>query len=204
MTEVKDKLQARTSRRKAVPEALVYERLPDGTPIYYRGYREYVKGTKNIESIVGSGYQQSFIIGCILKFLYIQLPPDFLVLTNEFGFKTRKKGWRNLDIAVYEKARLKGVPMEDKYLSIPPRLVIEVDTKAELTEMPIPQNYYHLKTDELLGQGVEKVIWVFTANQKIMVAESGKDWITSGWTREILITADISLILLNLVAENQL
>ncbi len=204
MTEVKDKLQARTSRRKAVPEALVYERLPDGTPIYYRGYREYVKGTKNIESIVGSGYQQSFIIGCILKFLYIQLPPDFLVLTNEFGFKTRKKGWRNLDIAVYEKARLKGVPMEDKYLSIPPRLVIEVDTKAELTEMPSPQNYYHLKTDELLGQGVEKVIWVFTANQKIMVAESGKDWITSGWTREILITADISLILLNLVAENQL
>lgn len=202
MTEVKDKSQVRNSRRKAIPEALVYERLPDGTPIYYRGYKEYVKGTKNIESIVGSGYQQSFVIGCIVKFLHIHLPPSYLVLINEFGFKTRNKGWRNLDIAIYEKAQLKGVPLEDKYLSIPPRLVIEVDTKAELTGMPIPQDYYHLKTDELLGQGVEKVIWVFTANQKIMVAEAGKDWITSGWSREVRITGDISLILANLVAEN--
>ncbi len=42
----KSKFQGRSLRRKTVPEALVYERLPDGSPVYYRGYKQYLKGTK--------------------------------------------------------------------------------------------------------------------------------------------------------------
>jgi Uma2 family endonuclease len=204
MEEVKDKTRIRSTRRKKVPEALVYERLPDGTPIYYQGYKEYIKGTKSIESIVGSGFQQSFIIGCIVKYLNLNLPPHFVLLLNEFGMKTGNKGWRNLDIAIYDRAQLKGIPRQDKYLSIPPQVVIEVDTKAELENLPVPLDYYHLKTDELLSQGVQKVIWVFTANEKIMEAEAGKDWITSGWTRTVALPENVGLNLANLMAENLL
>jgi len=154
----------------------VYERLPDGTPVYYRGYKEYGKGTKNIESIAGSGYQQSLVITRILRFLFQHLPEQqYEILTNEFGPKTGNKGWRNLGIAIYHRDQLKGVPLEDKYLAIPPKVVIEVDTKAEVEEMPVPLNYYHQKTDELLNGGVEKVIWVFTAHEKIMEAAAEKD-----------------------------
>ncbi|CAA9236872.1 MAG: hypothetical protein AVDCRST_MAG56-1243 [uncultured Cytophagales bacterium] len=205
MGEVKDKTQTRAPRRKTIPEALVYERLPDGTPIYYRGYKDYIKGTRNIESIVGSSYQQSLIITRILRFLFKQLPEhQYEVLTNEFGMKTSNKGWRNLDIAIYDRAQLKGIPVEAKYLSIPPKIVIEVDTKAELEDLPVPLDYYHLKTDELLSQGVQKVIWVFTANEKIMEAEAGKDWITSGWTRSIALPENVTLNLANLMAGNLL
>ena len=204
MEEIKDRTQPRSARRKKIPEALVYERLPDGTPIYYRGYKEYVKGTRNIESIVGSGFQQSFIIGCVVKYLNLNLSPQFVLLLNEFGLKTSNKSWRNLDIAIYDRAQLKGVPRQDKYLSIPPQVVIEVDTKAELEDLPVPLDYYHLKTDELLSQGVQKVIWVFTANEKIMEAEAGKDWITSGWTRSIALPENVTLNLANLMAGNLL
>ncbi len=205
MEEVKDKTRIRSTRRKKVPEALVYERLPDGTPIYYRGYKEYIKGTKSIESIVGSSYQQSLIIARILRFLFKHLPEhQYEVLTNEFGMKTSNKGWRNLDIAIYGRAQLEGIPVEAKYLSIPPQIVIEVDTKAELENLPVPLDYYHLKTDELLSQGVQKVIWVFTANEKIMEAEAGKDWITSGWTRTVALPENVGLNLANLMAENLL
>jgi len=206
MGEVKDKnkTQVQSARRKKIPESLVYERLPDGTPIYYQGYKEYIKGTKSIESIVGSGFQQSFIIGCVVKYLNLNLPPHFVLLLNEFGLKTGNKSWRNLDIAIYDRAQLKGVPRQDKYLSIPPQVVIEVDTKAELEDLPVPLDYYHRKTDELLNQGVQKVIWVFTANEKIMEAEAGKDWITSGWTRSIALPENLTLNLANLMAGNLL
>lgn len=51
---------------------------------------------------------------------------------------------------------------------------------------------------------MQKVIWVFTANEKIMEAEAGKDWITSGWTREIALPANVTLNLANLMTENLL
>jgi hypothetical protein len=61
---------------------------------------------------------------------------------------------------------------------------------------------YHLKTDKLLDQGVQKVIWVFTGNEKIMEAEAGKHWITSGWTRTLPLPENVGLNLANLMAEN--
>ncbi len=68
----------------------------------------------------------------------------------------------------------------------------------------MPLDYYHRKTDELLNQGVQKVIWVFTANEKIMEAEAGKDWITSGWKRTVTLPGNIGLNLANLMDENLL
>jgi hypothetical protein len=46
---------------------------------------------------VGSGFNQSFVIGCIVKYLNLNLPPHFMLLLNEFGMKTDNKGWRNPD-----------------------------------------------------------------------------------------------------------
>jgi hypothetical protein len=38
---------------------------------------------------------------------------------------------------------------------------------------------------------VEKVIWIFTEAQKIMLAESGKDWIVTNWDQDIQVIDDI-------------
>ena len=51
--------------------------------------------------------------------------------------------------------------------------------------------YYYTKTDELLAFGVEKVIWIFTDTQKIMITESEKDWIITNWDQDIQVLDDI-------------
>ena len=44
-----------------IPERLIYEMVAD-KPIYYKGYKEYLKGEKQIEELTGSSYLQSLII----------------------------------------------------------------------------------------------------------------------------------------------
>lgn len=109
-----------------------------------------------------------------------------------------------MDVALYEHLQLAGVSLNNAYLSIPPKIAFLINTKTELENLPVPLDYYHFKTDELLNQGVQKVIWVFTANEKIMEAEAGKDWITSGWTRTVALPENVGFNLANLMAENLL
>ncbi len=79
------------------------------------------------------------------------------------------------------------MPLSDKYLEVAPKIVIEVDTKADLSEIPDSFSYYQKKTDQLLDFGVEKVIWIFTDTKKVMIAELNQNWQISPWEREILI-----------------
>ena len=37
----------------------------------------------------------------------------------------------------------------------------------------------------MLDFGTEKVIWIFTQSEKIMIAEPNKDWRTFDWDRDV-------------------
>jgi hypothetical protein len=41
------------------------------------------------------------------------------------------------------------------------------------------------KTKKLLNFGVEKVVWVFSEYQKVMIAVPNGDWITRDWDKDI-------------------
>ena len=75
--------------------------------------------------------------------------------------------------------------LNDKYLEEAPELVIEIDTKADLSEVQNPLGYYQVKTQELLDFGVKKVIWIFTDTRKVMVAETDNKWEISNWDNSI-------------------
>ncbi|MEO0338372.1 MAG: Uma2 family endonuclease [Bacteroidota bacterium] len=175
-----------------IPTTLIYEMEGD-TPIYYKGYHAYLNNEKSIEELMGSSYLQSLIISKLVYILTHHLGIDFTVLTNEVGIKFKEKGWRAADIAVFDKKSLVGVPLDNKYINIPPQLVIEIDTKADFQELNDPFQYYHNKTEELLSFGVEKVIWIFTDSKKIMVAEPNKTWTIQGWDKPLYIIQDLSL-----------
>jgi len=175
-----------------IPESLIYE-MVDGNPIYYRGYKAFLKGEKQIEELMGSSYLQSLIITKLVYFLMSNLDKKYLVLTNEVGLQFKEKGWRAADIAIMELDKLKNVATSNKYLKVAPKIVIEIDTKAELEEVKDSLGYFHKKTDELLAFGVEKVIWIFTDSEKIMVSEKGKAWQISNWSSEIEIMESISI-----------
>ncbi len=188
-------------KQAEIPKAMIYE-ISKGKPIYYRGYKNCLNGRKSIEELMGSSYLQAFIITAVLKHLLVNLPDTYQVFTNELGVIYEKGNWRALDIAVYKKEALKDVPLENKYLRIPPELVIEIDTKADTENFTTTMDYVYEKTDDLLNFGVKKVIWVFTSSKKIMVASSGEKWVITDWSESVSVIENITINLEKMVKEN--
>jgi hypothetical protein len=82
-------------------------------------------------------------------------------------------------------------------------VVIEIDTKADLRKFSTPMDYFHMKTQDLLDAGVEKVIQIFTKEKKIWHASRGKDWIITDWDRDIEVTEGVKFNLSRLLEENR-
>ena len=122
-------------------------------------------------------------------------------MSNESGFIYAPKNWRLLDIAIFEKKNMKQELLSTKYVKTPPKIVIEVDTKADLKPYGDILGYLTEKTDDLLKAGVEKVIWILTDTQKVMVAEQGKTWLLAKWSDVIPVVDDVTMQLEEFVKE---
>ena len=185
--------------KKRISKELIYE-MRKGSPIYYRDYDKVLSGEKKAEEVMGSGLLHAIILRILLKFLYQHLEDkSFLVLTGEVGFKFAPKSWYNLDIAIYKKGDIKEI--SEEFVQIPPRVVIEIDTKADLRKFSTPMDYFLMKTQDLLNAGVEKVIWIFTKEKKIWYAQKGKDWIITDWNKNIEVTEGVKFNLEKLLKE---
>ena len=200
LTKTKNVKNKKRGRPK-IPDYLVYEIL-DNKKIYYRGYKKVLSGEIPAEAVMGSSDLQAWIISTIVEFLLKTLPKKYKILFNEVGYfytPSRSKKWLNLDIAIVSREKLKKP--QGTYLKIPPEIVIEVDTKADLSN--IGNQYYISKTDKLLKSGVKKVIWIFTDVKKIQIAENNKPWLTVDYDYEFEIIDGIILNLEKLLEEEQ-
>lgn len=166
-----------------VPDYLIYEILND-VPMYYRNYKAVLNNHKKLEEIMGSSGLQSYFVALIVEFLLKNISnKTYKILYNELGLHLEKRDNLSADIAIYEKKQLKE-QLTNKYLVIAPKIVIEVDTKIEFDQMSA-SDYVHIKTEKLLNFGVEKVIWIFTESEKVLVAEAEDDWRIKTWEKEI-------------------
>jgi len=189
-TQVKVKVEKKT--RRGVPRELIYE-MRYGKLIYYRNYDKVLSGEKSLEEVMGSSKLQSFLISLILKVLFSSLnPKKYVILSNKIGFKFAPRSWRNLDIAIFEREKILKEGLDEKYVKTPPKVVIEIDTKADLRKYGDFMNYAREKIQDLLDAGVEKVIWYTTFDKKVMVAEKGKRWFITDWEDEIEIINGIT------------
>ena len=177
MTTITEVKKTKKKGRPKIPDYLVYEIL-DNQKIYYRDYKKVLSGELPLEAVMGSSDLPAWIIDTIVRFLHRFLDyKKYKLLYNEVGYfytPSRSKKWLNLDIAIVSREKLKKP--KGTYLKIPPEVVIEVDTKADLSK--IGSQYYFIKTDRLLKSGVKKVIWIFTEYKKIQIAENNKPWLT--------------------------
>ena len=183
--------EKKSARNRKVPEYLVYEMI-DGKPIYYRGYKSVLNKTKKFEDIMGSRALQSiiitYIISIIIKFLNEE---EFWLMSNEAGVHIDHKNNLSGDIMLYENKRLKPSDIKNKYISEPANVVIEVDTKADLSILTFHE-YLKLKTTKLHNFGVDKVIWILTASRQVIVALPEQDWLIIDWNKDIEIINGIS------------
>lgn len=180
------------STAQHIPDSLIYEKV-DGSPIYYKGYRDYLRGDVEMDELMGSSLLQSALITQLLLLLHQHFGDKYFLLSNELGILFKKNSWRSADLAIIEKEKLKGKAFGNKYLDIPPKVVVEIDTKAELSDMEDTFGYYHKKTKQLLAFGVERVVWIFSEQQSVLIAEQNRDWQIIDWDRDFLLIDGLSI-----------
>lgn len=192
-------------QRQLLLSQLVYE-MEAEKPVYYAGYQDVLNGKKEPEEIRGASYLQSYLIEIIQDFLFTHpLRNRFRILASEVGVQIDKKRWRSCDIALYDKVRLRDVPLLNKYMPIAPDYVIEIDTKADLTKYQYQHDYFIKKTRELHEFGVKKVIWIFTENIPVIWESESADTIVirDGWDHDVTITEGVTFNLATLYANAQ-
>ena len=166
------------SKRK-IPDYLICEVL-DGKPLYYKGYEDVLAGKKTVEEIMGSSSLQASIVYYLTAFIAKFIDEDqYNVLVSEPGVHLDRRDNVSNDIAIFDQAILPGANISKKYADVPPKIAIEVDISIDLSELT-ETGYIYKKTRKLLEFGVEKVIWVLTEAQVVLVATKERietfDW----------------------------
>jgi hypothetical protein len=197
MEAVLEKPRQKPSQK--IPSNLIYE-VMDGSPIYYKGYKDVLKGEKTVEDIMPSSFIQVLIVAAIVRFLNAKLAKRFIVGSNESGLHLSKSINFANDIQVIEKSKIKDF-YSNKFLDIAPKIVFEIDTQADTSKFESPDEYFYGKTQKMLDFGVEKVIWVMTITRKILIAENHKPWLIVDWDAEIEVMDEIKFVLNDLLKE---
>ncbi|ADB41017.1 hypothetical protein [Spirosoma linguale] len=152
-----------------IPESLIYE-IMDGKPIYRKGYRDVVSGKKTLEEIRGASTLQSVIVSHLMKVIFSFLDDDvYFILTGEPGVHIDHRNKLANDIAIFDQTVLTPAKISKKYADVPPQIALEVDIEADVAEMT-ETGYLYKKTRKLFDFGVQKIIWVLTDAQVVMIA----------------------------------
>jgi hypothetical protein len=157
---------------KTLPEELVYETLA-GRVFYRKGYREVLNKSKTIEETKGSSGLQSIIVSYLMKTLFKLDDEKYWILSNEIGLHIDHRNNPASDIGIFDVNVLTPDLVDSHYVSVPAKIFIEVDIRADVEDLG-ETGYIALKTNELLNFGAEKIIWVLSNVQKVIVAEKGR------------------------------
>jgi UDP-2,3-diacylglucosamine pyrophosphatase LpxH len=177
-----------------VPDYLIYE-IMDGKPIYYRGFRDVLAGKKQAEEIMGSSLLQSYIVTYLTSKIINFLDEDlFTVLAHEAGIHLDKSNNLAGDILIFNNEILTPDKIDIYYSDVPAKIVIEVDITADTHEFGTIDSYMYKKTKKLHDFGVERVIWINTADRMILIADKTKDsWIVQDWNKDIEILEGLTI-----------
>ncbi len=170
------------SKRK-IPDYLICEML-DGKPLYYKGYEQVLSGKKTLEDIMGSSGLQAVIVYYLTVFIGKFIDEDrYFVLVSEPGVHIDHQNNVSNDIGIYDQTVLTPSRISKKYVDVPPKIAIEVDINADVSELT-ETGYIYKKTRTLLSFGVEKVVWILTEAQTVMVATAERIE-AFAWNRDI-------------------
>ncbi|MBC7891015.1 MAG: hypothetical protein H7Y12_02265 [Sphingobacteriaceae bacterium] len=105
------------------------------------------------------------------------------------------------DLVILEKATLG--PLKGKYFDKPPKVIIEVDIKADTVELPGKDVSYLLKkSGKILDFGTERVIWILTEEKKtFVIGRNDPKWYAVDWSADVTVVDDCVLNLQKLLDE---
>lgn len=193
--------QQQREREKLLAQ-LVYETDAAGKPVYYAGFQDVLNQTIEPEAVTGASALQSYLVDLVVNFLHLH--PDakaYRFFYNEVGIQIGRKKWRACDIAIYQRERLKDYELTNTYMSLPPDVVVEIDTRADLSKYTYQQDYFFEKTRQLHEFGVKKVVWIFTESHPVIWESSSADTIIvhQRWDIDITLTEGMMFNLARLI-----
>lgn len=186
-----------------IPAALIYE-MWQGKPVYYKGYRDVLAGKQTVQGVRAvfdfKGALCSLISGYLGNLLNRQ---RYLFAVNTGLHLTLNDNLGN-DLVIFEKekvGKLKG-----KYFDVPPKIVIEVDIKADTTEFENGADGYVMrKAQKILDFGVEKVLWIITGMQRVYVIDrDDPTWRIVDWSENIIVLDDCVLNIKQLLDDEEI
>lgn len=173
-----------TKKQQIIPDYLIYEMMR-GKPIYYKNYEKILNQQATFEEIMGSSGLQSLILSIVEDFIKDTFKKKYRLLVSELGLHISHGENFSADIAAYDRQKVTAKMLaQPNYLTIPPTFIVEVDIKADISELK--DVYFFEKTQDLLNWGVEEIIWIFTKSKKIISARQGQPWLTYDWSSDLL------------------
>lgn len=204
MSAVVEKPRRVSVSTKKIPSALIYEEW-NGVPVYRKGYKEVLTGKKTAEEIMSCSDLQGVLIALINGFLFgIINRKKYLIATNEIGIHLAKNDNLANDLAIFEKEKLGK--LKGKFFDVAPKVVIEVDIKADASSFHNEEvNYILQKSQKILDFGTEKVIWILTDSQKVFVIDKNETkWYVVNWSEDIPLLENCVLNLQQLLEEEDI
>ncbi|MEK7256125.1 MAG: Uma2 family endonuclease [Bacteroidota bacterium] len=182
---------------KQIPDYLIYE-VSRGKPIYYKGYKDVLNGTKTFEEIMADSTLQ----GWLKTRFGIKMAPSleekgYDIIVGELGIMMPEQGKRAADVAIFKLERL---TLNRHYSQVSPDIAIEIDVQAD-TEDIGEMKYIQEKITEYLESGVEKVIWIFTEAKVFIKAEKGKQQTIHDWNEDVEVLPGVSFNLVNMLEQ---
>jgi len=182
----------RARKAKKIPEHLIYE-IMDGKPIYRKGYKSVLNNSKTLQDIMGSSTLQGEVHIYVMSLLLQHFGLDkYTIHCNEAGLHLAKGNNLAGDIFVYDASVMRGNKIGKQYSNVPPLLAFEIDIEADLEAMS-EMGYVSRKIEKLLKFGVQKVFWISTEARRVLVAETGSDWRTISWKKDIEIAPGLTM-----------
>jgi Uma2 family endonuclease len=190
----------RKPKIQKIPPHLIYEEM-NGKPLYYKGYKAVLSGKKNLSEIMGCSSLQSVLVYVLGLFIGNNLNrKKYQVASNEAGLHLGLNENLASDIAIFEKDK---IVLDDKFFTVPPKVVIEVDIKIDLAETEWNNEIEYLldKSQKLLDFGVERIIWITTKAQKVFVITPESKWYVVNYQEDIPVLDDCVLNIARLLEE---
>lgn len=190
----------RKPKIQKIPPHLVYEEI-NGRPIPYKGYKSVLSGKKKLEEIMGCSSLQSVLVYILGLFIGNNVNrKKYLVASNEAGLHLGLNDNLASDIAIFEKDK---IVLDDKYFTVAPKVVVEVDIKIDLSETEWNNEIEYVldKSQKLLDFGVERVIWITTKAKKVFVITPSDKWYVVNYQEDIQVLDDCVLNIAKLLEE---
>ena len=138
---------------------------------------------------MGASGLQGLIVGYLMRLLAALDEDAFHILPNETGIHLGNKDNLSGDILIFDAS--KPIVFDTYYVSRAPDIDIEVDVSIDL-ENEDEKEYIFKKTQKLLDFGTEKVIWILTKPQKVLIATPLGDWQLISYDKDVEILRGIT------------